>query len=267
MSLLGDLGTAVKNKLGGTSVDNTVPRYNGTTCTIQGSGVTISDTNVVTTSGGFVGNLTGNATTATNATNATKLNNAVEATTATANTIVKRDGSGYVYVAALNSTLEDTTTAATHYYCETGSDGWLRPKTLANVQAEIGASLALSGTPTAPTAAVGTNTTQIATTAFVLANSTQNAQFASSLAANGYQKLPSGLIIQWGSFSYESAYGNVVAKTFPIAFTTACYSVTTQGTARSGAESNSGWVTAKSTTSFSFADWLNNSIQWIAIGY
>lgn len=65
MSLLGDLGTAIKNKLGGTSVDNTVPRYNGTTCTMQGSGVTISDTNVVTASGGFVGNLTGNANTAT----------------------------------------------------------------------------------------------------------------------------------------------------------------------------------------------------------
>lgn len=65
MSLLGDLGTAIKNKLGGTSVDNTVPIYNGTTCTLQGSSVTISDTNVVTASGGFVGSLTGNASTAT----------------------------------------------------------------------------------------------------------------------------------------------------------------------------------------------------------
>jgi len=34
------------------------------------------------------------------------------------------------------------------------------------------ASPALTGTPTAPTAAVGTNTTQLATTAFVLANGT-----------------------------------------------------------------------------------------------
>lgn len=70
MSLLGDLGTVVKNKLGGTSVDNTVPRYNGTTCTMQGSGVTISDTNVVTASGGFVGN----ATTATKLQTARKIN-------------------------------------------------------------------------------------------------------------------------------------------------------------------------------------------------
>lgn len=65
MSLLSDIGTAIKNKLGGTSVDNTVPRYDGTTCKLQGSGVTISDTNAVTASGGFVGN----------ASTATKLNN------------------------------------------------------------------------------------------------------------------------------------------------------------------------------------------------
>lgn len=82
MSLLSDIGTAIKNKLGGTSVDNTVPRYDGTTCKLQGSGVTISDTNVVTASGGFVGNLTGNATSATTATTATNINGgSVTATT------------------------------------------------------------------------------------------------------------------------------------------------------------------------------------------
>lgn len=52
------------------------------------------------------------------------------------------------------------------------------------------ASPALTGTPTAPTAAAGTNTTQIATTAFVLANgglvllSTQTASAASSVIFN-----------------------------------------------------------------------------------
>ena len=97
------------------------------------------------------------------------LNGVAEATTTTANTIVKRDASGYIYTTALNSTLADTTTAATHYYCETGSDGWLRPKPIANVKAELFASPALTETPTAPTAAAGTNNTQIATTAFVQA--------------------------------------------------------------------------------------------------
>lgn len=73
MSLLSDIGTAIKNKLGGTSVDNTVPRYDGTTCKLKGSGVTISDTNAVTASGGFIGNLTGNASTATLASDSNKL--------------------------------------------------------------------------------------------------------------------------------------------------------------------------------------------------
>ncbi len=35
------------------------------------------------------------------------------------------------------SSVVDTATAATHYYVETGSDGFIRPKTLANVQSEI----------------------------------------------------------------------------------------------------------------------------------
>lgn len=135
---------------------------------------------------------------------------------------------GYFYPTWINlSGSSDTTSAATHYYVETSSDGFVRPKTLANVRTEIVtkaaveavltgaitththadtttlsslgviataaelnfvdgvtsaiqtqlnakaplASPALTGTPTAPTAAAGTNTTQLATTAFVLANS------------------------------------------------------------------------------------------------
>lgn len=51
--------------------------------------------------------------------------------------------------------------------------------------------------------------------------------FGSSLAANGYQKLPSGLIIQWGSGSlnYTTAI-QIVTITFPIAFPNACRAVT-----------------------------------------
>jgi hypothetical protein len=67
-------------------------------------------------------------------------------TAATANTIVARDANGYVYANALNSTLADTANSASHYMVETGSDGWLRPKTLANVKTEIaGDRLALAG--------------------------------------------------------------------------------------------------------------------------
>lgn len=51
--------------------------------------------------------------------------------------------------------------------------------------------------------------------------------FVSSLAASGYQKLPSGLIIQWGS----AAIGSNTTVTFPIAFPTTCLQVVvTDGT-------------------------------------
>lgn len=122
------------------------------------------------------------------------LNGVAEATTATANTIVKRDASGYIYATAVNSTLADTTTAATHYYCETDSDGWLRPKPIANVKAELFASPALTGTPTAPTAATGTNTTQIATTAFVTsAMSGGSAGGSATFTASGTWTCPAGV--------------------------------------------------------------------------
>lgn len=46
-----------------------------------------------------------------------------------------------------------------------------------------------------------------------------------SLAASGYQKLPGGLIIQWGSFSV--ATGGTQNITFPVAFPSSCVAITT----------------------------------------
>lgn len=48
-----------------------------------------------------------------------------------------------------------------------------------------------------------------------------------SLAASGYQKLPGGLIVQWGSDT-NTTHGHTVS--FPISFTT-CYSVAVSGNA------------------------------------
>ena len=46
--------------------------------------------------------------------------------------------SGYFYPTFLNLVGSgDTTTAATHYFVETGTDGFVRPKTLANVRTEV----------------------------------------------------------------------------------------------------------------------------------
>ena len=97
-------------------------------------------------SAGITGTLVGNASSCTLAADSSKLNGVASAEAATASTIVKRNSSGYIYGAAFNSTLADTATAATHYYVENSSDGWLRPKTLANVQAEIVTAAAITAT-------------------------------------------------------------------------------------------------------------------------
>jgi len=65
----------------------------------------------------------------------------------------------------------------------------------------------------AVTQATNNSSTKVATTAF--------ANPGSLLAASGYQKLPSGLIIQWG----VTVTGTSVPVTFPIAFTTNTYLV------------------------------------------
>lgn len=49
------------------------------------------------------------------------------------------------------------------------------------------------------------------------------ADFTALKSANGFQKLPSGLIIQWGS--YSATAGALTAITFPIAFPTVCCGV------------------------------------------
>jgi hypothetical protein len=62
---------------------------------------------------------------------------------------------------------------------------------------------------TAPTTAAGTNNNQVATTAFAYGTLSAN--------GNGYQILPSGLIIQWGVITGYQYEGSLTA-TFPIAF-------------------------------------------------
>jgi len=57
---------------------------------------------------------------------------------------------------------------------------------------------------------------------WVIQNPATFAQFTSSLSGNGYQKLPNGLIIQWGS---ATTSGGGASVSFPIAFPTQCYAV------------------------------------------
>ena len=85
---------------------------------------------------------------------------------------------------------------------------------------------AFTGTPTAPTAAAGTNTDQIATTKFVMtalsALSSQGKIVSYSLAQNGYCKWDIGLILQWGdanTFTTVSSSKCSANVTLPISYT------------------------------------------------
>ena len=84
------------------------------------------------------------------------------------------------------------------------------------------ASPALTGTPTAPTAAAGTATTQIATTAFVMnainAITSQGKIVAYNLAQNGYVKWDIGLILQWG-LTESIATSTYITFTYPLSLT------------------------------------------------
>jgi hypothetical protein len=83
-----------------------------------------------------------------------------------------------------------------------------------------------------------------------------------SLSANGYQKIPGGLIIQWGS-GIASSSGSTF--TFPIAFPTACRSINvTDGTTSSFSGVSVGSLT---TTTFFATSTDSQLVYWIAVGY
>ena len=96
------------------------------------------------------------------------------------------------------------------------------------------------------------------------------AAFAKSTAASGYQKLPSGLIIQWGSTSTAVAANTStgVSWTFPIAFPTACLFAT----ASAGNFVTSSRTSESSTTTTALGFVQHTSAQtlitlWFAVGY
>ncbi len=98
--------------------------------------------------------------------------------------------------------------------------------------------------------------------------------FAASKTTNGYQKLPSGVIVQWGqvtiSVSGEVGQGTVTV-TLPIAFPNACFSAVAS-TADRLSNTHVGASLNGTTTSFSLG-WINLtgsgtvSCGWVATGY
>lgn len=112
----------------------------------------------------------------------------------------------------------------------------------------------------AKTPSATSNDTNIATTAFV--NNAGAVVKSKSLASDGYVKLSSGLIIQWGT-----AVGGTT--TFPIPFTSATsYSLGVGYNESEAADKMRGGVNNLTSTGFKWVRYSTSSKEcWIAIGY
>lgn len=97
----------------------------------------------------------------------------------------------------------------------------------------------------------------------------QSSLFASSISSSGYQKLPSGLIVQWGNFTTGSS---PVAVTFPIAFpngcTTLAFGVNTITTASMAGSTGGASKTGFSGSGYTYTGaTVALTASYIAIGY
>jgi hypothetical protein len=97
-------------------------------------------------------------------------------------------------------------------------------------------------------------------------------EFGSQKSSSGYQKLPSGLIIQWGSTTTSSG---MTAGTFPIAFQNAIFQFycTLKATISPTPFTTGGYATSLTTFGVVAGNSTNGVAQsgvevvWLAIGY
>lgn len=82
-----------------------------------------------------------------------------------------------------------------------------------------------------------------------------------SMSTNGWQRLPSGLIMQWGSVSSHSS----ATITFPTPFITACFSVVATGV-DTPTVTRIAAVSSITVNSFLLSLSATGSANWIAIG-
>lgn len=94
-------------------------------------------------------------------------------------------------------------------------------------------------------------------------------EMARNLSVNGYQKLPGGLILQWGRASTSAA--GTAAITFPIAFPTACLNTYATISAAAVAGSNTMSIDRSSLTPVGATAWVGTAsvrdFSFFAIGY
>lgn len=90
-----------------------------------------------------------------------------------------------------------------------------------------------------------------------------SSSFGSSFAANGYQRLPSGLLVQWGQTAVINTTGTV---TFPIAFPSALYSISVCSNNSTAATTTAGTYSRTLTNFILRSARTDLSFDYIAIG-
>lgn len=87
-----------------------------------------------------------------------------------------------------------------------------------------------------------------------------------SLISNGYQKLPGGLIVQWGNFLSHVSAGFPVSVVLPIRFPTGCLSLTLS-TSTPSTDTSAAWVDSVTETGFNgHSTKMTTAVYFIAIG-
>ena len=92
-------------------------------------------------------------------------------------------------------------------------------------------------------------------------------QFAASIVANGYQKLPSGLIIQWG-VTASIALNSTSVITLPMTFPNANFGVVCNGVSADLSDTDNWGVSSVTTSQFTLTNGgVAKAYYWHAIGY
>lgn len=123
--------------------------------------------------------------------------------------------------------------------------------------------LSLSGGDTAVIEAVGAGLWSLVGGSAALRKA--NGDFGSNKVSNGYQKLPSGLIFQWGQFTNSGTANAQGTVTFPITYPNACLGVI--ATPYSNSAAYVGAFTFTTSTFLSYGNLALLQETWFSIGY